>query len=70
MSPEPFRVMVDCDAGTMRLIDDTTGCRWVKDYHVITWANYATYAEAEHAARGMCDNPTVRRVWIEEDKAL
>lgn len=64
---EPFRVMVDCAAGTMRLIDDTSGARWEQVYHIITWANYATYAEAERVAQGMRDNPTVRRVWIEED---
>jgi hypothetical protein len=60
--------MIECDSGTMRLVDDTSGCYWERVYHDVTWAIETTIEEAEKALASLfVDGRWVRSKRIEQD---
>lgn len=63
MGAQRWAVMLECRAGTMRLIGDA----WEDDYHVITWTTEDTEEKARDEARRQKEtNPReVRRAWAE-----
>lgn len=64
-----YRVMLDCEAGTTRFVDDGSGARWEKVYHVITFATYDNLSDVQNALSEALANPTVKHAWFEtEDK--
>lgn len=59
----PYQVRIECRTGTRMLVDD----RWQDRYHMLTWAEYDTWVEAQAVASAMLEDPReVRTAWIVE----
>ena len=46
-----YAVMLKCDAGTMRLVEDGRGIGWQRNYHWIVWVVEDSEERAEEALR-------------------
>ena len=63
-------IMMTCNTGTIRLIDDGHGARWERERHTITYCREYTEQDRDDTlSRLGARNPTVHRVWAEATAA-